>query len=69
MLSKNSNILIDLFHNDEGLECPNPSSSYILDKLDIENFAELVPELGYPYKWAQKVAGLVFLPENIEVVQ
>ncbi|CAG0887791.1 unnamed protein product [Darwinula stevensoni] len=56
------NILSHLFPGDSGEESPNPTTRHHLKEVKVESWAELVPQLGIPYHWAQKMAGLDFLP-------
>lgn len=56
-----SSLLECLFPNDTGKESPNPGTSFILEKLKIEKFESLISQVGYPFIWAQKLAGLEFL--------
>ncbi|KAJ8679912.1 hypothetical protein QAD02_015699 [Eretmocerus hayati] len=53
-------VLRELYPGDTGLESPNPANSYQLAKQKLGSFASL--GLGIPYKWAQRMAGLHFIP-------
>ncbi|KAK9719899.1 Fms-interacting protein/Thoc5 [Popillia japonica] len=54
-------ILNELLDGDFGVESPNPSNSYQLQRVGFTSFAALVPKLGYAYSWAQKICGYDFL--------
>ena len=60
MLHQEDTILTNLFENDSGIESPNPATPYLLQKADVSDFSELALELGRPYIWAQKAAGVNF---------
>ncbi|CAG7723978.1 unnamed protein product [Allacma fusca] len=68
LLSQADSILTELYPGDNGMECPNPATFYHLRKADVEEFSELVGEVGRPYVWAQKVSGLSF-PSIIKHMQ
>lgn len=57
-------ILNSLYHNDLGLESPNPKTKYQLEAvhLDPKDLIKLLDDkmLGKPYKWAQKLCGIEF---------
>uniref|UniRef100_A0AAR5Q0U7 THO complex subunit 5 homolog n=1 Tax=Dendroctonus ponderosae TaxID=77166 RepID=A0AAR5Q0U7_DENPD len=55
------NILSELVENDTGMESPNPSTGYLLKKMNLGLFQILVPDIGYAYGWAQSVCGINFL--------
>ncbi|PNF43385.1 THO complex subunit 5-like protein [Cryptotermes secundus] len=55
------NILTALFPHDLGLDSPNVANHYQLQSVGLEDFASYIPELGIPYIWAQRVAGLDFM--------
>ncbi len=44
-----------------GLESPNFANHYQLQNVGLGQFSDLIPELGTPYLWAQKIAGLDFI--------
>nr|CAI5853903.1 unnamed protein product [Callosobruchus analis] len=50
--------------DDDGRECPNPAVSYQLKRAGFMSFAQLVPEIGHPYRWAQRVCGTDFLTKQ-----
>ncbi|XP_068085628.1 THO complex subunit 5 homolog [Anabrus simplex] len=56
-----NNILMALFPHDLGLDSPNVANNYQLQHLGLENFASYINELGVPYIWAQRIAGLDFM--------
>ena len=53
-------VLRELYPGDIGLESPNPANQYQMSKYKVEPFSSL--GLGLPYKWAQRMAGLHFIP-------
>ncbi|XP_069688990.1 THO complex subunit 5 homolog isoform X2 [Periplaneta americana] len=55
------NILTALFPHDLGLDSPNVANHYQLQSVGLEDFASYIPELGIPFIWAQRVAGLDFM--------
>ncbi|XP_065831134.1 THO complex subunit 5 homolog [Oscarella lobularis] len=63
---KSETFLSWLFPDDDGLASPNPANQFKLRKLGIDGdlFASFVNEMGIPYKWAQRLAGLNFSPEK-----
>ena len=60
MLHQEDSILTNLFPDDSGTESPNPVTPYLLQRADVSGFSELASELGRPYVWAQKAAGVNF---------
>ncbi|XP_015593948.1 THO complex subunit 5 homolog [Cephus cinctus] len=52
-------ILRELYPKDFGLESPNPANHYQLLRHNLGPFSTL--EVGIPYKWAQRMAGLHFI--------
>ncbi|PSN46673.1 THO complex subunit 5 [Blattella germanica] len=59
------NILTALFPYDLGLDSPNVANHYQLQSVGLEDFASYIPELGIPYIWAQRVAGLDFMEAGL----
>jgi hypothetical protein len=55
------NILTALFPHDLGLDSPNVANHYQLQSVGLEDFASYITELGIPFIWAQRVAGLDFM--------
>ncbi|OXU30184.1 hypothetical protein TSAR_007637 [Trichomalopsis sarcophagae] len=53
-------VLRELYPGDAGLESPNPANTYQLARQKLGSFSSL--GLGIPYKWAQRMAGLHFVP-------
>ncbi|CAH0564119.1 unnamed protein product [Brassicogethes aeneus] len=58
------NILNELTPGDFGLESPNPGTPYLLKKVGLGSFRNLVSQLGYAYKWVQTCCGLDFLDKK-----
>ena len=56
-----NNILTALFPYDLGLDSPNVANHYQLQSVGLEDFATYILELGIPYIWAQRIAGLDFM--------
>ena len=56
-----NNILTALFPHDLGLDSPNVANHYQLQSVGLVDFATYIPELGIPYIWAQRIAGLDFM--------
>jgi THO complex subunit 5 len=55
------NLLANLLTSpDEGSNCPNPASLYILKKSGLEPSSRLFSDIGSMYQWAQNLAGLKF---------
>lgn len=51
-----------LFDDDDfGKESPNPNNGYLLRKKGLGPFRDIVQDVGFAYRWAQKVCGLDFL--------
>lgn len=61
-----SNLLCGLYPGDTGLESPNVANYYQLQNVGLGPFVDLVSQLGSPYMWAQKVAGLDFISCNLK---
>ncbi|KAE8748894.1 hypothetical protein FOCC_FOCC004299 [Frankliniella occidentalis] len=57
-------ILCSLYPGDLGLESPNFANHYQLQNVGLGQFSELIPQLGTPYLWAQKIAGLDFISHD-----
>ncbi|KAK3919163.1 THO complex subunit 5-like protein [Frankliniella fusca] len=57
-------ILCSLYPGDSGLESPNFANYYQLQNVGLGQFSDLIPELGTPYMWAQKIAGLDFISHD-----
>lgn len=57
-------LLTCLFPDDVGTRTPNPTNHYQLQKLGMQEFSEYITEIGHPYLWAQKLAGLNFLSDD-----
>ncbi|XP_067124081.1 THO complex subunit 5 homolog [Centruroides vittatus] len=55
-----------LFPNDFGKESPNPANHYQLKKISNDQFESFLTQNGRPYHWAQRIAGLEFLPVTNE---
>ncbi|XP_060521770.1 THO complex subunit 5 homolog [Cylas formicarius] len=56
------NILSELLDDDDkGLESPNPSTTYQLQKNGMGSFQSLISDIGYPFRWAQRICGIDFL--------
>ncbi|XP_058803325.1 THO complex subunit 5 homolog [Phymastichus coffea] len=53
-------VLRELYPGDTGLESPNPANTYQLARHKLDSFSSL--NLGIPYRWAQRMAGLHFVP-------
>ncbi|XP_063225197.1 THO complex subunit 5 homolog [Bacillus rossius redtenbacheri] len=54
-------LLFCLFPGDSGEESPNAANHYQLQQVGLSGLGELMPELGTPYFWAQRLAGLDFV--------
>ena len=54
-------ILCLLYPGDTGLESPNLANHYQLQNVGLGPFGDLTAQLGFPYIWAQRVAGLDFI--------
>ncbi|CAH1970869.1 unnamed protein product [Acanthoscelides obtectus] len=50
--------------DDDGRESPNPAVSYQLKRAGFSCFAQVVNEIGHPYRWAQRVCGTDFLTKQ-----
>lgn len=65
-----ANLLEHLFEGDDGQNSPNPSTLYQLKKAGLESLANC-QDIGVPYVWAQRLAGMDFLaafkPKDTEV--
>ncbi|KAK7863751.1 hypothetical protein R5R35_011154 [Gryllus longicercus] len=59
------NILTALFPQDLGTDSPNVANHYQLQQLGLEPFPNYLGELGLPYLWAQRLAGLDFTGQQI----
>jgi hypothetical protein len=59
MLASES-VLRELYPGDTGFDSPNPANTYQLARQKLGTFSSL--NLGIPYKWAQWMAGLHFVP-------
>ncbi|XP_043470764.1 THO complex subunit 5 homolog [Leptopilina heterotoma] len=57
-------ILRELYSKDTGLESPNPANHYQLERHRLGAFHSL--GLGYPYKWAQRMAGIYFDAPDVQ---
>lgn len=55
-------VLRELYPGDTGVESPNPANNYQLARQKLGSFSSL--GLGIPYKWAQRMAGLHFVPAD-----
>merc|ERR1719203_1367642 len=55
-----ANVLEHLFEGDDGQVSPNPNTLYQLKKAGLENLASC-SDIGVPYVWAQRLAGMDFL--------
>ncbi|XP_015523922.1 THO complex subunit 5 homolog [Neodiprion pinetum] len=55
-------VLRELFPGDLGLESPNPANHYQLCRYGLGPFPSL--QLGIPYNWAQRMAGLRFITSD-----
>lgn len=53
-------VLRELYPGDTGLDSPNPANTYQLARHKLGSFPSL--NLGTPYRWAQRMAGLHFVP-------
>nr|CAD7261591.1 unnamed protein product [Timema shepardi] len=56
-----SKLLSGLFAHDLGLDSPNVANNYQLQHLGLNCFSSYISELGVPYIWVQRVAGLDFM--------
>nr|CAD7587821.1 unnamed protein product [Timema genevievae] len=54
-------LLSGLFVHDLGLDSPNVANNYQLQHLGLNCFSSYISELGVPYIWVQRVAGLDFM--------
>jgi hypothetical protein len=63
-------IFTELVPNDTGLESPNPSNTFMFNKVDANGIEEFLQETGKPYRWAQRLAGLEFpeIPKIARVI-
>lgn len=59
-------ILCSLYPGDIGLDSPNVANHYQLKNVGLGSFGDLAGQLGYPYNWAQRVAGLDFISYNLQ---
>ena len=57
-------LLSDLFNADCGTVIPNPMAVYKLNDLGLPEDCVGTTDLGLPYNWVQKIAGLDFLEES-----
>ncbi|KAK9504692.1 hypothetical protein O3M35_010964 [Rhynocoris fuscipes] len=57
-LTKNENILLNLFPNDYGIESPNVANYYQLKEIGVDEFDST--KYGLPYLWVQRLGGLDF---------
>lgn len=53
-------VLRELYPGDIAAESPNPANIYQISQCKMQPFTSL--SLGLPYKWAQKLGGLNFIP-------
>ena len=53
-------VLRELYPGDTWLDSPNPANTHQLAKYKLGRFSS--HNLGTPYKWAQRMAGLHFIP-------
>ncbi|KAK0174772.1 hypothetical protein PV327_010502 [Microctonus hyperodae] len=60
-------ILRELFPKDNGIESPNPANNYQLARYNLGSFSSL--GLGVPYRWAQTMCGLHFIPPAVSADQ
>nr|CAB3266948.1 THO complex subunit 5 homolog [Phallusia mammillata] len=58
---KASNLLTCLTPNDFGLQCPNATTNFSMDKVSASELSAAFQSVGHPYMWAQQVCGLEFL--------
>ncbi|XP_022085627.1 THO complex subunit 5 homolog isoform X2 [Acanthaster planci] len=59
-------LLSCLYYGDTGQVSPNSSNAYQFSKLGMDSMSSYISETGHPYRWAQWLAGLDFLPEDRE---
>ncbi|XP_065054549.1 THO complex subunit 5 homolog isoform X2 [Rhopilema esculentum] len=58
-------ILRNLFEDkDDGEDSPNPCNQYQLEKLGLQSFSNYIADIGRPYHWVQRLAGLNYLPKS-----
>ena len=55
-------VLRELYPGDVGIESPNPANSYQMSRYKLGSLPSL--GLGLPYRWAQRMAGLHFIPTD-----
>ncbi|KAG1657742.1 THO complex subunit 5 [Nymphon striatum] len=55
-----SSVLNCVFPLDTGNETPNPTNHFQLEKVGMGKFSDYIAELGFPYRWAQRICGLNF---------
>ncbi|CAF4934451.1 unnamed protein product [Pieris macdunnoughi] len=55
-------VLNELYIGDTGSDSPHPATSFLLKSAGIsEEFQHIIPEIGKPYIWAQRMCGLDFM--------
>ncbi|XP_038053852.1 THO complex subunit 5 homolog [Patiria miniata] len=62
-------LLSCLHPGDTGLVSPNASNAYQFSKLGMDSMSSYIGKTGHPYRWAQWLAGLDFLPEDSEATK
>lgn len=55
-----------LYPGDHGCDTPNPANQYVLRKLGLGDFSQHLNDIGRPYMWAQWLAGLQFLNDDVK---
>ncbi|XP_011308735.1 THO complex subunit 5 homolog [Fopius arisanus] len=56
-------VLKELYPKDFGIDSPNPANFYQLSRQNFGSFSSL--GVGTPYKWAQRMAGLQFIRNDV----
>ncbi|XP_033628155.1 THO complex subunit 5 homolog A-like [Asterias rubens] len=61
-----SHLLSCLYPDDTGMESPNTTNAYQFSKLGMDAMSAYIKKTGYPYRWAQWLSGLDFLPQDCQ---
>ncbi|XP_072164006.1 THO complex subunit 5 homolog [Diadema setosum] len=63
-LLSSTNLLSHLYPGDDGKDSPSATNAYQLGKIGMESLSAYISRVGHPYRWAQWLGGLDFLPSN-----
>uniref|UniRef100_A0A0L8HE59 THO complex subunit 5 homolog n=1 Tax=Octopus bimaculoides TaxID=37653 RepID=A0A0L8HE59_OCTBM len=55
-----------LYPEDHGCDTPNPANQYVLKRFGLGDFSSHISITGRPYLWAQWIAGLQFLSNDVK---